>query len=57
MKFEHRGKTIELFLVGMHQPNYLKKVWEEARAVWKTAINDEEYCRTDTGNREEVLEK
>jgi hypothetical protein len=44
-------------LVGIHHPNYPKKVWEEAQAVWKTAINGEEYCGTDTGDRKEVLEK
>lgn len=57
MKWEHRGRTIELFLVGIHHPNYPYKIWEQARAIWKVAINGRESSGTETGNREEVLEK
>jgi hypothetical protein len=56
MKFEHRGKKIELFWLASITQIIKKKVWKEARAVWKTVINGEEYCGTDTGDREEALE-
>jgi hypothetical protein len=57
MKWEHRGKTIELFLVGIHHPNYPYKIWKQAKAIWKVAIDGRESCGTETGNREEVLER
>jgi CHAT domain-containing protein len=57
MKWEHRGTTIELFLVGIHHPNYPYKVWEEARAIWKVVIDGKENSGTRSGNREEVLQK
>lgn len=57
MKYEHRGKIIQLFLVGIHHPNHPYKVWEEARAIWKVAINGSENSGTNNGNREEVLDK
>lgn len=57
MQFEHRGKIIELSLVGIHYPDSPPKRAEKARAVWKTTIDGQEYCGTDTGNREEVLDK
>jgi hypothetical protein len=57
MKFEHRGWTIEMFLVGIHYPNYPYKRPEEARAVWKCSLNGDESCATETGDREEILEK
>lgn len=53
MKWEHRGTTIELFLVGIHQPNYPK--WDEAKAIWKVAINGSKNSGTKTGDREKVL--
>lgn len=56
MKFEHRGWTIELFLVRIHYPNYPYKRPEEARAVWETLLNGETSCATMTGDREEVFE-
>jgi CHAT domain-containing protein len=55
MKFEHRSETIELFLVGIHHPNYPYKIWEKAKAEWKVVINGKENSGTRTGNREEVL--
>ena len=55
MKYEHRGKIIELFLVGIHHPNHPYKVWEEARAIWKVAINGSENSGTRSGDREKVL--
>jgi hypothetical protein len=55
MKWEHRGTTIELFLVGIHHPNYPYKVWEEARAIWKVVIDGKENSGTQSGDREEVL--
>jgi len=55
MRFEHRGEIIELFLVGIHHPNYPYKIWEEAKAVWKVAINGRENSGVRTGDREEVL--
>jgi hypothetical protein len=57
MKWEHRGTTIELFLVGIHHPNHPKKVWEKARAIWKVVINGKENSGTQSGDREEVLDK
>ena len=57
MMWEHRGNTIELFLVGIHHPNYPYKVWEEAKAIWKVAINGRENSGTSSGDREEVLDK
>ena len=55
MRFEHRGWIIELFLVGIHHPNYPYKVWEEARAIWKVVIDGRENSGTRTGDREKVL--
>jgi hypothetical protein len=55
MKWEYKGKTIELFLVGIHHPNYPYKIWEKARAVWKVVIDGEETFGTRTGDRDEVL--
>ena len=55
MRFEHRGWIIELFLVGIHHPNYPYKVWEEARAIWKVVIDGRENSGTRTGEREKVL--
>lgn len=57
MRFEHRGWTIDLSLVGIHHPNYPDKVWEEAKAIWKVALNGSENSGTSNGNREEVLDK
>jgi hypothetical protein len=55
MRFEHRGYTIELFLVGIHHPSYPYKIWEEARAIWKVVINGKENSGTRNGDREKVL--
>jgi hypothetical protein len=55
MKWEYRGTTIELFLVGIHHPNYPDKIWEEAKAIWKVVIDGKEISGTRSGNREEVL--
>jgi hypothetical protein len=55
MKWEHRGTKIELFLVGIHHPNYPNKVWEEARAIWKVVIDGKENSGTRSGDREQVL--
>jgi hypothetical protein len=55
MKWEYRGTTIELFLVGIHHPNYPDKVWEEAKAIWKVVLGDQELSTTRTGNRDKVL--
>jgi hypothetical protein len=55
MRFEHRGWIIELFLVGIHHPNYPYKIWELAKAEWKVAINGKENSGTKTGDREKVL--
>ena len=55
MRFEHRGEIIELFLVSIHHPNHPYKVWEEAKAIWKVAINGKENSGTISGDREEVL--
>jgi hypothetical protein len=57
MKWEHRGTTIELFLVGIHHPNHPDKIWEEARAIWKVVIDGKENSGTSNGDREEVLQK
>jgi hypothetical protein len=57
MKWEHRGTTIELFLVGIHHPNHPKKVWEEARGIWKVVIDGKENSGTMNGDRDEVLDK
>ena len=57
MRFEHRGWTIDLHLVGIHYPNYPVKNGEEAKAVWEYALNGDKSCATKTGDREEVLEK
>jgi len=55
MKWEYRGTTIELFLVGIHHPNYPYKVWEQARAIWKVVLGGKEISTTRTGDRDEVL--
>ena len=55
MKYEHRGKIIQLFLVGIHHPNHPYKVWEQARAIWKVVINGSENSGTRSGDREKVL--
>jgi hypothetical protein len=55
MKWEHRGTTIKLFLVGIHHPNYPDKVWEQARAIWKVVINGKKNSGTRSGDRDEVL--
>jgi hypothetical protein len=55
MRFEHRGETVELFLVGIHHPHYPDKIWELAKAVWKVEYNDKESCGTRTGDRDEVV--
>jgi hypothetical protein len=55
MKWEYRGTTIELFLVGIHHPNYPDKIWEEARTIWKVVLGGTEISTTRTGDREEVL--
>jgi hypothetical protein len=55
MKWEYRGKTIELFLVGIHHPNYPDKIWKEARAIWKVALDGKENSGTSSGDRDEVL--
>ena len=55
MKWEHRGRTIELFLVGIHHPNYPQKIWEEARPIWKIAIDGKENSGTQSGDRDKVL--
>jgi hypothetical protein len=55
MRFEHRGEVIELFLVGIHHPNYPYKIWEQAKAEWKVVINGKENSGTRTGDREKVL--
>jgi hypothetical protein len=55
MKWEHRGRTIELFLVGIHHPNYSDKVWEETRAIWKIVIDGKKNSGTRSGDREKVL--
>jgi len=57
MKWEHRGTTIELFFVGIHHPNHPDKIWEEARAIWKVVIDGKENSGTESGDREEVLDK
>jgi|GEM_PF-896361 len=56
MKFEYRGWIIELFLVGIHYPNYLIKNPCEARAVWEVWINGSKNSGTQTGDREKILE-
>jgi hypothetical protein len=55
MKWEHRGTKIELFLIGIHHPNHPKKVWGEARAIWKVVIDGKENSGTQSGDRDEVL--
>jgi hypothetical protein len=55
MKFEHRGETVELFLVGIHHPHHPDKIWEEARAIWKVVINGKENSGTRSGDRDEVV--
>ena len=55
MKWEYRGVTIELFLVGIHHPYYPSIVWEEARAIWKIALNGRENSGTRAGDRDEIL--
>lgn len=57
MRFEHRGWTIDLSLVGIHYPNYPYTPGEEAKAIWKVALNGSENSGTNTGDREEVLDK
>jgi CHAT domain-containing protein len=55
MRWEHRGTTIDLFLVGIHHPNYPYKIWEQAKAEWKVVIDGRENSGTRSGNRDEVL--
>ena len=55
MKFEHRGETVELLLIGIHHPYYPEKIWELAKAEWKVKYNGKESCGTRTGNRDEVV--
>lgn len=55
MKWEHRGKTIELFLAGIHHPKYPYKIWKLAKAEWKVVIDGKESSGTRTGDRDEVL--
>jgi hypothetical protein len=55
MKCEYRGSTIELFLIGIHHPNYPDKIWEQAKAEWKVIIDNEENYGTRTGDRDEIL--
>jgi hypothetical protein len=57
MRFEHRGWTIELSLVGIHYPNYPIKNGEEAKAIWEYSLNGSKSCGTRTGNREDVLQE
>ena len=57
MRFEYRGWTIDLFLVGIHYPDYPIKNALTAKAVWEYALNDDKSCATRTGDREEVLDK
>jgi hypothetical protein len=57
MQFEHRGWIIEMFLVGIHYPNYPYKRPEEAMAVWEYSLNGDKSCATETGDREKILEK
>ena len=57
MKCEYKDTTIELFLVGIHHPNYPNKIWPLARAIWKVVINGKENSGTRSGDREEVLQK
>ena len=56
MLFEHRGWTIELFLVGIHYSDYPTKSPEKAKAVWEVWINGSKNSGTATGNREDVLQ-
>ncbi len=56
MRFEYRGWTIELFLKGIHYPNYPIKNLHEARAVWEVWINGSKNSGTETGDREKVVE-
>jgi len=42
-------------LVGIHHPNYPHILWEEAKAIWKVVLGNQEISTTRTGNREEVL--
>jgi hypothetical protein len=44
-------------LIGIHHPNHPKKVWEEARAIWKVVIDGKENSGTRSGDRDEVLDK
>jgi len=55
MKFQHRGETVELLLVGIHHPHYPDKIWELAKAVWKVEYNGKESCGTRSGDRDEVV--
>jgi hypothetical protein len=55
MKWQYRGRTIELFLVGIHHPNYPDKIWEEAKPIWKVALDGKEDSGTRSGDREKVL--
>ena len=57
MRYEHRGWIIDLWLVGIHFPNYPYTAGEEAKAVWEYALNGDKSCATKTGDREEVLDK
>ncbi len=57
MRFEHRGWIIEMWLAGIHYPNYPIKKAEEAKAIWRYSLNESESCGTETGDREEILEK
>jgi hypothetical protein len=56
MKFEYRGWIIELFLIGIHYPNYPTKNPCEAKAVWEVWINGSKNSGTETGDREKILE-
>lgn len=57
MRFEHRGWIIDLWLVGIHFPNYPYTPGKEAKAVWEYALNGDKSCATRTGDQEEVLDK
>lgn len=57
MLFEHRGWTIELFLVGIHYSDYPINSPEKAKAEWEIWINGSKNSGTKTGDREDVLQK
>lgn len=56
MRFEHRGYTIDLYLVGIHYPNYPDNNPAEALAVWEIWINGAKNSGTNTGDREKILQ-